>query len=74
VKANRTASAAPLFREAVETMIAAGADIVILGCTEVPAGLPAEDPWVCDRTIDPNEALALAARDWSLAERAKAGL
>jgi len=74
VKANRTAAAAPLFREAVETMIDAGADIVILGCTEVPAGLPANDPWVRDRTIDPNEALAIAGRDWSLMERAKAAL
>ncbi len=74
VKANRTASAAPLFQEAVETMIAAGADIVVLGCTEVPAGLPADDPWVCDRTIDPNEALARAACAWSLGERAKASL
>jgi aspartate racemase len=74
VKANRIGSAAPLFQEAVETVLADGADIVILGCTEVPAGLPMDDPLICDRTIDPTEALAVAARDWSLAVREKVGL
>ena len=73
VKANRMEAAEPLFREAVETMMADGAEIVILGCTEVPAGLPMADPWVRARTIDPNEALARAACAWALGERARAG-
>jgi hypothetical protein len=33
-----------------------------------------DDPLICDRTIDPTEALAVAARDWSLAVREKVGL
>jgi aspartate racemase len=69
VKCNRVADAAPLFHEAVEAMLADGAEIVILGCTEVPTGLPMDDPWVRDRTIDPNEALARAACTWSLGVR-----
>ena len=73
VKANRIADAEPLFRQAIEAMTADGADIVILGCTEVPAGLPMADPWVRDRTIDPTEALARAACAWAMSARAKAG-
>lgn len=74
VKANRTAEAEPLFRSAIESLIGEGAQIVVLGCTEVPAGLPMADSWVRDRTIDPTEALARAAFDWAMAERAKAAL
>lgn len=69
VKRNATAQAEPLFREAVEKMTGAGAEIVVLGCTEVPTGLPMEDPWVRERTIDPTEALARAACAWSLEQR-----
>lgn len=71
VKSNRTDEAEPLFREAVEIMTAEGAEIVVLGCTEVPAGLPMGDPWVRERTVDPTEALARAACAWSLGERQK---
>lgn len=74
VKANRTADAEPLFRSAIESLIGEGAQIVVLGCTEVPAGLPMADPWVRDRTIDPTEALARAAYNWAIGERAKAAL
>jgi aspartate racemase len=73
VKSNRTAEAEPLFRAAIDSMIADGASIVVLGCTEVPAGLPMGDPWVRDRCIDPTEALARAALTWAMAARAKAG-
>jgi aspartate racemase len=73
VKSNRTAEAEPLFRAAIESMIADGASTVVLGCTEVPAGLPMSDPWVRDRCIDPTEALARAALIWAMAARAKAG-
>ncbi|MGH6620476.1 MAG: aspartate/glutamate racemase family protein [Alphaproteobacteria bacterium] len=74
VKANRTAEAEPLFRSAIESLIGEGAQIVVLGCTEVPAGLPMADPWVRDRTIDPTEALARAAFNWAMGERTKAAL
>jgi len=73
VKSNRTSEAEPLFRVAIESMMADGAAIVVLGCTEVPAGLPMSDPWVRDRCIDPTEALARAALTWAMAARAKAG-
>lgn len=71
VKRNRTDEAAPLFRAAVEALAASGADIVVLGCTEVPAGLPMDDPWVQAHTIDPTEALARAACAWSRGARQK---
>lgn len=74
VKANRIADAEPLFREAIDSLMAEGAAIVVLGCTEVPAGLPMTDPWVRDRTVDPTEALARAAYDWAMAQRVQAGL
>ncbi|MCG8547355.1 MAG: amino acid racemase, partial [Alphaproteobacteria bacterium] len=51
VKKNRPEEAAPLFRAAIERMIDAGAVAVVLGCTEVPAGLPMSDPWVRERCI-----------------------
>ncbi|MCG8545126.1 MAG: aspartate/glutamate racemase family protein, partial [Alphaproteobacteria bacterium] len=73
VKKNRSDEAAPLFRAAIERIIDAGAVAVVLGCTEVPAGLPMSDPWVRERCIDPTEALARAAHAWALSVRPTAG-
>ena len=74
VKRGLPAEAEPLFRAAIEALAGEGAEIVVLGCTEVPAGLPMADPWVRERTLDPTEALARAAYEWAMGERAKAGL
>ena len=52
----------------------AGAEVVILGCTELPVGLDMDDPWAAERCIDPTRALAQASVDWALEARKKAGI
>jgi len=74
VKQHRIAEAAPHFRAAVEHLLERGAAAVILGCTEVPAGLPMKDPWVAEHTVDPTEALARAALAWAIDVRTRQGL
>ncbi len=69
VKRHNTKDAEPLFREAVRHLLDRGAEAVILGCTEVPAGLPMADPWVSETCVDPTAALAKAAVEWALAVR-----
>lgn len=69
VKRNRLDQASPLLRTGVERMVKAGANAVVLACTEVPAGLPMQDPWIRDHCVDPTEALARAALAWALAVR-----
>jgi aspartate racemase len=74
VKEHRIADAEPYFRAAVEHLLERGAAAVVLGCTEVPAGLPMKDPWVQAHTVDPTEALARAALAWALDVRQREGL
>jgi aspartate racemase len=69
VKRHNTTDAEPLFREAVQHLLDRGAAAVILGCTEVPAGLPMADPWVAEKCVDPTAALAMAALEWALGVR-----
>lgn len=70
VKANRADQAEPMFREAVRRVMAeSGAEAVILACTEIPAALPAADPWVRAHCVDATEALARATLAWALAAR-----
>ena len=72
VKANRLDEAATLFRPAIEALLAAGADRVILACTEVPPAFPPGDALLRDSCVDATEALARATVAWALARR-KAG-
>jgi aspartate racemase len=72
VKANRLADAARLFRDAVARLERDGAVTVILGCTEIPAAFPADDPWLSAHAVDANEALARATVAWALAARGSA--
>lgn len=74
VKQNRVAEAEPHFRAAVAHLLERGAATVVLGCTEVPAGLPMKDPWVRAHTVDPTEVLARAAVDWAMSVRRREGL
>jgi len=74
VKQNRIADAEPLLRRAVDAMLDQGADAVVLGCTEIPAGLPMLDPWARKHCVDPTEALAQAAYAWACDVRAAEGL
>lgn len=70
VKTYRMADAARLFRQGVERFLAAhGLSTVILACTEIPAALSAEDPWVRRHCLDPNESLARATVAWALEQR-----
>ncbi len=74
VKESRIAEARPMLREAVERLMGAGAEAVVLGCTELPVGLDMAEPWVAECCIDPTEALARACVDWAMAARKKAGM
>lgn len=69
VKQHRIVESAPYFRAAIEHLLARAAAVVVLGCTEVPAGLAMDDPWVQAHTVDPTEALARAALAWALSVR-----
>ncbi|MDH3701538.1 MAG: amino acid racemase [Alphaproteobacteria bacterium] len=69
VKRHKTADAEPYFRSAVRHLLDRGAAAVVLGCTEVPAGLPMGDPWIAEKCVDPTAALAKAALDWALTVR-----
>lgn len=69
VKENRLAEAKALLREAVERLLDAGAEKVVLGCTELPVGLDMSDEWVAERCIDPTAALAQACVNWAMAAR-----
>ena len=65
VKRHNTVEAEPFFRDAVQHLLDRGVAAVILGCTEVPAGLPMADPWIAENCVDPTAALAKAALDWA---------
>ena len=74
VKEYRAKEAKPLLRQAVKGLLDRGAEVVILGCTELPVGLDMADSWVAERCIDPTAALAQACVDWALAATQKAGV
>jgi aspartate racemase len=70
VKANRLVEAAARFREAIAHLEHdGGAKIVLLGCTEIPAAFPVGDPWLAERCVDANQALARATLAWALSAR-----
>lgn len=61
IKAGRTAAAAPVLIQQVRALQAAGAEAVILGCTELPLCLPHMPREVQSVVIDATEALARAS-------------
>lgn len=61
VKRGRADAAAPLLLEAVDTLAAAGAQAVLLACTELPVALAAAPHPAC---IDATEALARSCLAW----------
>lgn len=67
IKAGNTTAARPLFIEAAQGLIDAGAQAIIAGCTEVPVGLSADDIPV--PFIDPAEVLAVTVVRRVLASR-----
>lgn len=73
VKANRLGEAEALFRPAIESLLASGADRVILACTEVPIAFPPGDALLRASCIDATDALARATVAWALERRKNAG-
>jgi aspartate racemase len=61
VKRDRASEAAPLLRQAVEHLRGAGAERVLLACTELPVALAAAPQAAC---IDATEALARSCLAW----------
>jgi aspartate racemase len=68
VKAGQVAEAAALAEPVVRRLLAAGAECVIIGCTELPIALAACDAALRPRLIDATAALAAACVAWSRAE------
>jgi aspartate racemase len=68
VKKGDLASAARLFQAAIAGQLDAGADVVLLACTEVPPALAADDP-LAAYCLDATEALAQATVDWYRARK-----
>jgi aspartate racemase len=66
VKANRVAEAEAPLAEVVGSLAARGAQAVVLGCTEIPLGLPAEGRAALPvPVVDTIDALALASIAWA---------
>ncbi len=60
IKANKLAEAETVFARAAASLTARGAEIIILGCTEIPIGMRQQYLANPARFVDSNEALALA--------------
>ena len=71
VKVGDVPAATALLTPAVEALLDRGAEVVILGCTEIPLALDANHP-LAERLIDANRALAKATVDRALAGERKA--
>jgi len=79
VKGNDTGSARPLVEDAISHLRNAGAEIVVLACTELPLALAGSILDLRDTVLDPTDLLAAAVvREWSaltaLPVTAKSGL
>lgn len=64
VKAGQAAQARAPFLAVVEALAAAGAERVLLACTEVPVGLAAAGAALPPSALDPTDALARACVRW----------
>jgi aspartate racemase len=66
VKKNHLAEAEKLFRPAIEELLANGAVLVILACTEVPAAFRVDAAWMERHCLDSTAALARTCVAWAL--------
>ena len=66
VKKNRLAEAEGLFRPAIDGLLANGAGIAVLACTEVPAAFRGDAEWMKRNCLDSTVALARACVAWAL--------
>jgi aspartate racemase len=65
VKASKPDDAAPLLAEAAAKLFGRGAEIIILGCTEIPIGMRRQYKENPELFVDSTEALALAVIDFA---------
>ncbi len=69
IKIGDVAGAAPGLGRAIEAQLEAGAQAVILACTELPLALPYLTADLAAHSIDATDALARACVRWGLAQR-----
>jgi aspartate racemase len=60
IKANKLAEAEVVFAEAAALLVERGAEIIILGCTEIPIGMRQQCKSKPLQFVDSNDALALS--------------
>lgn len=65
VKASQPDDASPLLAEAAAELFGRGAEIIILGCTEIPIGMRRQYKENPELFVDSTEALALAVIDFA---------
>jgi len=63
IKANKLAEAEAIFRTAAARLVERGAEIIVLGCTEIPVGMRNQYQENPALFVDSNDALALAVVD-----------
>ncbi len=63
IKANQVQSAETLFSVAANNMMQRGAEVIVLGCTEIPLGMKKQCELQPSTYVDSTTALALAAID-----------
>jgi aspartate racemase len=64
IKANRLDEAEAVFQVAAEKLTERGAEIIILGCTEIPIGMQKQYRANPTRFVDSNEALAASVIEY----------
>ena len=64
IKANRLDEAEAIFQTAADRLIERGAEIIILGCTEIPIGMQRQYRANPERFVDSTEALAAAVIEY----------
>ena len=64
IKANQLDAAESLFQRATERLVARGAEVVVLGCTEIPIGMRKQYHLNPELFIDSNDALALSVLEF----------
>lgn len=72
VKAGDLVTAKQMLSEAADRLITRGAQMVVLGCTEIPLALADASPEAAARYVDSTAALAQACLAWAQAEKGAA--
>lgn len=70
IKGNQLDAAEDLFRQAAARLVARGAEVIILGCTEIPLGMRKQYEENPARFVDSTDALALSVIEYFAASPA----